>query len=145
MGWCCHSSRRSILTDVWSFHTKWSWSSVFWNISDCLATVLGLLDCGIVTNITGTITDTPRSAPEGIWTVGGGVELSCEYIPLWPPHYENWVLLFHKRKFRPLHPFRKHGSLWIVRVAIRSGNVLVQSTQACNPVRRGSSPSYQCI
>ena len=54
--------------------------SVIGNVSDRLATVLVLLDCGMVTNITGKTTDPPRSAPEGVQTVGWGIELSCKYV-----------------------------------------------------------------
>ena len=56
-------------------------STVIGHVPNRLAIVLAqLLDCGMVTRITGTITDRPRSAPEGVWAVGGGVELPCEYV-----------------------------------------------------------------
>ena len=55
-------------------------SSVIGHVTDGLAAVLApLLDSGTVTSITGMITGPPRSAPEGVWVVGGGVELPCEY------------------------------------------------------------------
>ena len=54
--------------------------SVIGHIPDGLAAVLApLLDSGTVTSVTGTITDPPRSAAEGVWAVGGGIELPCEY------------------------------------------------------------------
>ena len=46
-----------------------------------LAVVLApLLDSGRVTNITGTITGPPRSSLDGVWAIGGGIELPCEYV-----------------------------------------------------------------
>ena len=30
-------------------------------------------------SVTGTITGPPKSAPEGVWAVGGGIELPYEY------------------------------------------------------------------
>ena len=54
--------------------------SVIGHVPDGLAAVLApLLDSSTVTSITGTITGHPRSAPEGVWAVGGGIELPCEY------------------------------------------------------------------
>ena len=54
--------------------------SVIGRVPDGLAAVLApLLDSGTVTSITGTITGHPRSVPESVWTVGGGIELPCEY------------------------------------------------------------------
>ena len=51
------------------------------HVPNCLAGVLApLLDSGMVTSITGTITGPPRSALEGVWVVGGGIELPCEYV-----------------------------------------------------------------
>ena len=32
-----------------------------------------------VASVTGTIMGPLRSAPEGVWAVGGGIELTCEY------------------------------------------------------------------
>jgi len=55
--------------------------SVVGHVPDRLAVVLApLLDCGRVANITGTITGPPRSSPDGVWTVGRGIELPCEYV-----------------------------------------------------------------
>ena len=45
--------------------------SVIGHVPDGLAT-------GTVTSITGTITRPPRSAA-GVWAVGGGIKLPCEY------------------------------------------------------------------
>ena len=51
--------------------------SVTRHVPGGLAAVLApLLDSGTVTSVTGTITGPPRSAPEGVWDVGGGIELS---------------------------------------------------------------------
>ena len=45
-----------------------------------MAAVLApMLDSGTVTSVTGMITDPSRSAAEGVWAVGGGIELPCEY------------------------------------------------------------------
>ena len=54
--------------------------SVFGHVPDGLAAVLTpLLDSGTVTSVTGMTTGPPRSAAEGVWPVGGGIELPCEY------------------------------------------------------------------
>ena len=54
--------------------------SVIGHIPDGLAAILApLLDSGTVTSVTGSITGPPRSAAEGVWGVGGGIELPCEY------------------------------------------------------------------
>ena len=29
----------------------------------------------------GTVTGVARSAPEGVWVPGGGIEFPCEYVP----------------------------------------------------------------
>ena len=51
------------------------------HVPDRLAVVLApLLDSGRVTNITGTITGPPRSSPDGVWAISGGIELPCEYV-----------------------------------------------------------------
>ena len=39
-----------------------------------------LLDGRIVTSITGTVTGPQRSAADGVWAVGGGLELPCDYV-----------------------------------------------------------------
>ena len=53
---------------------------VIGHVPDGLAVILApLLDSGTVTSVTGTITRPPRSAAEGVWAVGGGIELPCEY------------------------------------------------------------------
>ena len=54
---------------------------VIGQVPDRLAVVLApLLDDHIVSSITGTVTGPQRSAPDGVWTVGGGIELPCEYV-----------------------------------------------------------------
>ena len=56
--------------------------SVIGHVPDGLAAVLApLLDSGTVTSVTytGTTTGPPRFAAEGVWAVGGGIELPCEY------------------------------------------------------------------
>ena len=54
--------------------------SVIGNVPDGLAAILApLLESDRVTNVTEMITGPPRSAPEGVWAVGGGIELPCEY------------------------------------------------------------------
>ena len=54
--------------------------SVIGYVPDGLAAILApLLDSGTVTSVTGTITGPPRSAAEGVWAVGGDIELPCEY------------------------------------------------------------------
>ena len=53
--------------------------SVIGHVPDGLAAILApLLDSGTVTSVTGTITRPPRSAGEGVWAVGGGMELPSE-------------------------------------------------------------------
>ena len=48
--------------------------SVIGHVPDGLAAVLApLLDSGTVTSVTGTTTDPPKSASEGVWAVGGGM------------------------------------------------------------------------
>ena len=39
-----------------------------------------LLDSKDGITITGTVTGSPREAPEGRWVPGGGLELPCEYV-----------------------------------------------------------------
>ena len=39
-----------------------------------------MMDVGEITHTEGTITGVPRSAPEGVWVPGGGIEISCEYV-----------------------------------------------------------------
>ena len=54
--------------------------SVIGHVPDGLAAILApLLDSGTETSDIGTIAGPPRSAPEGVWAVGGGIELPCEY------------------------------------------------------------------
>ena len=54
--------------------------TVIGHVPNSLAAVLApLLDSSAVTSVTGTITGPPKSAPEGVWSVGGGIELPCEY------------------------------------------------------------------
>ena len=55
--------------------------STIGHVPDCLAAVLApLLYSGTMTSITRMITGPPRSAPEGVWSVGVGIELPCEYV-----------------------------------------------------------------
>ena len=55
--------------------------SVIGHVPNGLAAVLApLLDSGMVTSITGTITGPHRSASEGVWADDGGIELPCEYV-----------------------------------------------------------------
>ena len=54
--------------------------SVIGHVPNGLAAVLApLLDIGTVTSVTGMTMGPPRSAAEGVWAVGGGIELPCEY------------------------------------------------------------------
>ena len=54
--------------------------SVIRHVPNGLTAVLApLLDSGTVTSVTGMITGPPSSAAEGVWAVGGGIELPCEY------------------------------------------------------------------
>ena len=39
-----------------------------------------MLDVGQLMHMEGTITGVPRSAPEGVWVPGGGIEFPCEYV-----------------------------------------------------------------
>ena len=48
-----------------------------------------LLDSGEVARMEGTITGPSRSAPEGTWVSGGGLEHPCQYV------------LFGNKKYRP--------------------------------------------
>ena len=55
--------------------------SVIGHVPDCLAIVLArLLDSSMVNNITGIKTGPPRYSPDGVWVVGEGIELPCEYV-----------------------------------------------------------------
>ena len=48
--------------------------SLIGHVPNSLAAVLApLLDSSAVISVTGTITGPPRSAPEGVWSVGGGL------------------------------------------------------------------------
>ena len=50
------------------------------HVPDGLAAILApLLDSDTVTSVTGTTMDPPTSAAKGVWAVGGGIELPCEY------------------------------------------------------------------
>ena len=54
--------------------------SVIGHVPDGLAAILApLLDSDTVTSVTGTTTGPRRSAAEGVWAVGGGIERPCEY------------------------------------------------------------------
>ena len=51
------------------------------HVPDFLARVLSpLLATGVIQRMEGTVTSGPRSAPEGVWVPGGGIELPCEYV-----------------------------------------------------------------
>ena len=39
-----------------------------------------MLDSGEIERMKGTVTGVARSAPEGVWVPGGGIELPCEYV-----------------------------------------------------------------
>ena len=54
---------------------------VMGHIPNRLAQTLSLmLDNGYVKKIVGKITGPARSAPEGVWRIGGGIELPCQYV-----------------------------------------------------------------
>ena len=38
-----------------------------------------MLDGGVITCMEGTVTGVARSAREGVWVPGGGIEIPCEY------------------------------------------------------------------
>ena len=51
------------------------------HVSDLLACVLApMLDGGKVEHVEGTVTGVARSAPEGVWVIGGSIEFPCEYV-----------------------------------------------------------------
>ena len=51
------------------------------HVLDLLARVLApMLDGGKVEHVKGTVTDVARSAPEGVWVIGGSIEFPCEYV-----------------------------------------------------------------
>ena len=39
-----------------------------------------MLDGGVIERMEGTVTGVARSAPEGVWVPGGGIEVPCEYV-----------------------------------------------------------------
>jgi len=39
-----------------------------------------MLDGGEIERMEGTVTGVARSAPEGVWVPGGGIEFPCEYV-----------------------------------------------------------------
>ena len=39
-----------------------------------------MLDGGVITCMEGTVTGVARSAREGIWVPGDGIEIPCEYV-----------------------------------------------------------------
>ncbi len=54
---------------------------VMGHIPDRLARILSpMLGDGHIRKITGTVTGPARSAPEGVWRIGGGIELPCQYV-----------------------------------------------------------------
>ena len=52
------------------------------HVPDPLAHILaaGMLDGGLITCMEGTVTGVARSAREGVWVPGGGIEIPCEYV-----------------------------------------------------------------
>ena len=51
------------------------------HVPDPLARVLAsMLDGGEIERLKRIITGVARSAPEGVWVPGGGIELPCEYV-----------------------------------------------------------------
>ena len=51
------------------------------HVPDPLARILApMLDGGVVTCMEGTVTGVARSAREGVWVPGGGIEIPCEYV-----------------------------------------------------------------
>ena len=51
------------------------------HVPDPLARVLAImLDGGEIERMEGTVTGVERSAPEGVWVPGGGIEFPSEYI-----------------------------------------------------------------
>lgn len=55
--------------------------AVLGHVPDRMAQVLApLLDSGEVERMEGTITGPSRSAPEGTWVRGGGLEHPCQYV-----------------------------------------------------------------
>ena len=51
------------------------------HVPDPLACVLApMLDGGMIERMEGTVTGVARSAPEGFWVPGRGIEVPCEYV-----------------------------------------------------------------
>jgi len=51
------------------------------HVPNPLARVLApMLDGGEIERMEGTVTGVARSAPEGVWVPGGGIEFPCEYV-----------------------------------------------------------------
>ena len=51
------------------------------HVPDPLARILApMLDGGKIERMEGTVTGVARSAPEGVWVPGGGIEFPCEYV-----------------------------------------------------------------
>ena len=51
------------------------------HVPDQLARILApMLDGGVITCMEGTVTGVTRSASEGVWVPGGGIEIPCEYV-----------------------------------------------------------------
>ena len=51
------------------------------HVPDPLACILApMLDGGVITCMEGTVTSVARSAREGVWVPGGGIEIPCEYV-----------------------------------------------------------------
>ena len=51
------------------------------HVPDPLARILApMLDGGVIMCMEGTVTGVARSAREGVWAPGGGIEIPCEYV-----------------------------------------------------------------
>ena len=51
------------------------------HVPDLLACVLApMLDGGKVEHVEGTVTGVAKSAPEGVWVIGGSIAFPCEYV-----------------------------------------------------------------
>ena len=51
------------------------------HVPDPLARILApMLDGGVIMCMEGTVTGVARSAREGVWVLGGGIEIPCEYV-----------------------------------------------------------------
>ena len=66
-----------------------------------IARILALmLDGGVITCMEGTVTGVARSAREGVWVPGGGIEIPCEYCTVWKRPREVRQMLRNTQKSR---------------------------------------------